>query len=94
MSKKKKKTDYINNICLFPKKIKVNEKKNWIELARAKATVLEPMNLMANTKLSEKPSKTKEEGELSSYDADDDGDDNNNNNVLLSKTLAHIRTFS
>ena len=89
MSKKKKKTDYINNICLFPKKIKVNEKKNWIKLARAKATVSEPMNSIANTKLSEKPSKAKEEGELSSYDADD-----NNNNVLLSKTLAHIQTFS
>ena len=47
------------------------------------------MNSIANTKLSEKPSKAKEEGKLSSYDADD-----NNNNVLLSKTLAHIQTFS
>ena len=74
---------------MFPKKIKVNEKKNWIKLARAKATISEPMNSIANTKLSEKPSKAKEEGELSSYDADDD-----NNNVLLSKTLAHIQTFS
>ena len=52
------------------------------------------MNSIANTKLSEKPSKAKEEGELSSYDANDDGDDNNNNNVLLSKTLAHIQTFN
>ena len=51
--------------------------------------VLEPMNSIANTKLFEKPSKAKEEGELSS----DDGDDNNDN-VLLSKTLAHIQTFS
>ena len=51
------------------------------------------MNLIANTKLSEKPSKAKEEAELSSYDVNDDGDDNNNN-VLLSKTLAHIQTFS
>ena len=74
---------------MFPKKIKVNEKKNWIKLARAKATVSEPMNSIANTKLSVKPSKAKEEGELSSNDADDD-----NNNVLLSKTLAHIQTFS
>ena len=74
---------------MFPKKIKVNEKKNWIKLARAKATVSERMNSIANTKLSEKPSKAKEEGKLSSYDADD-----NNNNVLLSKTLAHIQTFS
>ena len=79
---------------MFPKKIKMNEKKNWIKLARAKATVSEPMNSIANTKLSEKPSKAKEEGELSSYDANDDGDDNNNNNVLLSKTLAHIQTFN
>ena len=49
----------------------------------------EPTNLNPNTKLSEKPSKAKEEGELSS----DDGDDNNND-VLLSKTLAHSQTFS
>ena len=76
---------------MFPKKIKVNEKKNWIKLARAKATVSEPMNSIANMKLSEKPCKAKEEAELSSYDVD--GDDNNNN-VLLSKTLAHIQTFS
>ena len=53
----------------------------------------EPTNSNPNTKLSEKPSKAKEEGELSSYDADNDGDDNNNN-VLLSKTLAHIQTFN
>ena len=72
---------------MFPKKIKVNEKKNWIKLARAKATVSEPMNSIANTKLSEKPSKAKEEGELSSYNADDNDGDDNNNNVLLSKTL-------
>ena len=78
---------------MFPKKIKMNEKKNWIKLARAKATVSEPMNSIANMKLSEKPSKAKEEAELSSYDVDDEGDDNNNN-VLLSKTLAHIQTFS
>ena len=65
------------------------KKKNWISLTWAKATALEPTNLNPNTKLSEKPSKAKEEGELSS----DDGDDNNND-VLLSKTLAHIQTFS
>ena len=46
-------------------------------------------NSNPNTELFEKPSKAKEEGELSS----DDGDDNNDN-VLLSKTLAHIQTFS
>ena len=67
----------------------MNEKKNWISLTWAKATASEPTNLNPNTDLSEKPSKAKEEGELSS----DDGDDNNDN-VLLSKTLAHIQTFS
>ena len=43
--------------------------------------------------LSEKPSKAKEEGKLSSDDADDDGEDNSND-LLLSKTLVHIQTFS
>ena len=52
----------------------------------------EPTNSNPNTKLSEKPSKAKEEGELSSNDADDD-DKDNNNNVLFSKTLVHIQTF-
>ena len=56
--------------------------------------VLEPMNSNSNTELSKKPSKAKEEGELSSNDADDDGDDNNNNDILPSKTLAHIQTFN
>ena len=60
-----------------------------IDEARAKATASEPTNTNPNTELAEKPSKAKEEGELSS----DDGDDNNDN-VLLSKTLAHIQTFS
>ena len=40
--------------------------------------------------LSEKPSKAKEKGELSSDDDDEDNDDD----VLLSKTLVHIQTFS
>ena len=53
----------------------------------------EPTNSNPNTKLFEKPSKAKEEGELSSNDADDD-DKDNNNNVLFSKTLVHIQTFS
>ena len=65
------------------------KKKNWISLTWVKATASEPTNSNPNMKLSEKPSKAKEEGELSS----DDGDDNNND-VLLSKTLAHIQTFS
>ena len=54
----------------------------------------EPTNSNSNTELSKKPSKAKEEGELSSNDADDDGDDNNNNDILPSKTLAHIQTFN
>ena len=87
-------TDYINNLCLFPEKIKVNEKKIWISLARAKAMASEPTNSNPNTELSEKPSKAKEEGELSSNNVDGNGDDNNNNDMLLSKTLAHIQTFS
>jgi len=63
-----------------------------IDEARAKATASEPTNSNPNTELSEKPSKAKEEGELSSDEAD--GGDDNNNDVLLSKTLAHIQTFS
>ena len=61
-------------------------------LARAKAMVSEPTNLNPNMELSEKPSKAKEEDELSSDDADYDSEDNND--VLLSKTLVHIQTFS
>ena len=60
---------------------------------RAKATMSEPTDSNPNTELSEKPSKAKEEGELSSDDADDNGKDNNND-ILLSKTLVHIQTFS
>ena len=62
-------------------------------LARAKAMASEPTNLNPNMELSEKPSKAKEEGELSSNDADYDNEDNNND-VLLSKILVHIQTFS
>ena len=63
-----------------------------IDEARAKATASEPTNSNPNTELSEKPSKAKEEGELSSDEANGGGDDDNND-VLLSKTLAHIQTF-
>ncbi|KAM4104531.1 hypothetical protein ACJW30_06G165000 [Castanea mollissima] len=48
-----------------------------IDEARAKATASEPTNSNPNTELSEKPSKAKEEGELSSDDVDDDEDDEN-----------------
>ena len=57
---------------------------------REKATMSEPTDSNPNTELSEKPSKAKEEGELSSDDDDEDNDDD----VLLSKTLVHIQTFS
>ena len=49
----------------------------------------EPTNSNPNTELFEKLSKAKEEGELSSNDAN-----NNDDDALLSETLAHIQTFS
>ena len=50
-------------------------------------------NSNPNTELFEKPSKAKEEGELSSNDADNN-DEDNDDDALLSRTLAHIQTFS